>query len=486
MGINWDAAGIASDIAAGGGWSGVPWNSHYGLTQAYLFGIWTAQIFGGTLLDGLRLLNAVAFAVAATLIALTANILCGSRWLSILICGVALTAWGMLILVLTWEDNVLYLPAGTFAIYWGLRRLGHWRGIDSVMVGAVVGFGSLMSWQAAMFLFPPLYLATFLGGSHRAWPLRVRDFVAVVLAFLSARVSWAFFLWATGSKASLHRLLEILFSRPSPSFFPQGLTGWLNLSNQVGTVFQHLGHGLSHEVGPTLRDAAMMRPLEPFIGAAFLVACLAGCIGSAVRLRKSPRAEGHYIVACLTAFILSAAIYLDLMVDKYKRYEFVPIMLVLLLASSCGWIRKQWPTKRMMVFLASPLMMLVGSQAAIAFHWDRAWHQNLPLTTPKNYEGRNQESWYQYMRRVRSENPRACSFVFSFEELAHARYKLEIRAAVLSELPAPIIIGDPARVRGWPRPLPVRTLNDFNRQRRNCEWLSDDARRLAGIPTDRG
>jgi hypothetical protein len=79
--------------------------------------------------------------------------------------------------------------------------------------------------------------------------------------------------------------------------------------------------------------------------------------------------------------------------------------------------------------------------------------------------------------RIRSENPAACGFTFSLAEMEHvAQYKLEVRATLLSELPRPLFLGDPSLVREWFRPVPVMTPEEFRRQQRGCEWLSDEAR----------
>jgi hypothetical protein len=77
--INWDNAAYIAEIASGGyDWSHLPWSSHLGVGQAYKLGVWLAQLAGGSVIDGFRLLNALVFAATCWTLFDTSRRICGS------------------------------------------------------------------------------------------------------------------------------------------------------------------------------------------------------------------------------------------------------------------------------------------------------------------------------------------------------------------------------------------------------------------------
>src|SRR5262245_51785161 len=90
MGINWDAAAHATGIARWRrGWAALPWSSHYALGPLYVTGAVVARAVGGTVLDGVRGLGALALGLATALVATTAFRLSGRRALA----GLLTAAW---------------------------------------------------------------------------------------------------------------------------------------------------------------------------------------------------------------------------------------------------------------------------------------------------------------------------------------------------------------------------------------------------------
>ena len=248
MGINWDAAGYSTDIGRGGAWAGYPWNSHFGAWQVYWIGMHVARGLGATLLDGVRALNAVALAGSAAMLTL-----CGLRWklspiLAALIAGTYLCSWGTLLLVFTWEDNVLVHPGALAALTVCVFRVGDWRARDSILAGVCAGMASLMSWQGASFALPAMYVAAVLAGPDRSWFRRLRDSALVPLGLVAMRAIWVLIYWITATQLSLPRLLRTAFERPSPNYLPEHLSGWWTLLGRWREILDHVGVGVTHEV----------------------------------------------------------------------------------------------------------------------------------------------------------------------------------------------------------------------------------------------
>jgi hypothetical protein len=174
---------------------------------------------------------------------------------------------------------------------------------------------------------------------------------------------------------------------------------------------------------------------------------------------------------------ITAAIYLDLPVDKYKRYDYLPAFVSLAFAVIAHYAIRNRSLKRTRILTCLALSILVG-QGVAAFRWNRQWYAKLPATTPKDYVGHGSQTWFAYMRELSHKAPDACSFIFSFDEVLQARYQLEITASLLSELRQPKVIGAPPSAREWPRRLPLADAKAVAASLRACEWLSPGARRV--------
>ena len=477
MGINWDTAGYATDIGNAAPWAKLPWNSHFGVGQVYWLAMHLAPHLGLTALDGLRFLNALALACSTGVLTICALHLRLRPVLAALTGGLYLASWGTLILVFTWEDNVLVHPAGLAALAICLFHLGAWRWRHSLYAGLAVGLSSLMSWQGAAYALPVMYVALVLAGRDRRWWQRARDVALVPLGLVLARWLWLSLYWLTAHSLSYASLVRTAFESPSPNFLPQGLSQWLALLGNPRAILTHMGIGVCHELGPSVRDSSAIGPYLPYLGAGLLCLALVPWMVAVARSRKGNGGPVHFIAAAFLFMTLMAAIYLDLPVDKYKRYDYIPAFISLAFAVVARHATSSRLRKNTRIFICVAASILVG-QGVAAFRWNRQWYAKLPSTTPKDYAGHGNQTWFAYMRETGRQAPNACSFVFSFDEVLHARYQLEITAALLSELRQPKIIGAPPSAREWPRRLPLADSKTVAAGLRGCEWLSPGARRL--------
>jgi hypothetical protein len=477
MGINWDTAGYATDIGQASPWASPPWNSHYGVGQVYWLAMHLAPRLGLTALDGLRLLNALALAASAVVLTICALHLRLRPVLSALTGGLYLASWGTLILAFTWEDNVLVHPAGLAALAICLFHLNSWRGRTSLYAGLCVGLSSLMSWQGAAYALPVMYVALLLAGRDRRWWKRARDVGLVPLGLALARWLWLSVYWLTAHSLSYTGLLRTAFESPAPNFLPQRLSQWLALLANPRAILTHMGIGVCHELGPSARDSIVLVPYWPYLGAGLLCLALLPWVVAVVRSGKDNEGCFHFITAAFLLMTATAAIYLDLPVDKYKRYDYVPAFVSLAFAVVAHYAIRNRSLKRVRILICLAVALLVG-QGAAAYQWNRHWYAKLPATAPKDYVGHGSQTWFAYMRELSHKAPDACSFVFSFDEVLQARYQLEITASLLSELRQPKVVGAPPSAREWPRRLPLAETKTVAASLRGCEWLSPGARRV--------
>lgn len=476
MGMNWDAAGLAGDAVAGGSWAVLPWNSHFGVYHLYFVASRFAVLLGMPALDGVRALNAFAVAGSAAAVSF-ATLTLTSRWLwASLATGLFLSSWGTIVLVFTWEDNLLFHPFGLAALAYALVRIDHWRYQDSVVTGVLVALASLMSWQGASYLFPPLYAALFLGGQQR-WPIQLRDVIFVPVAFLFGRLSWVCLLWITAPSLHFSKLITAAFERPAPNFLPENLAGWIRLFGKRA-ILEHAGVGLAQVLGPPVGTSPRLSLHWPLLGLLLIIAALAAFVVTAFHARRSQGRPLHLVAASFAGLTAGALVYLDLLGDKYKRYDYLPPLVAILATAGLWRLLNRTSSIWLVRVGAAAVGSVVVVQTVFAYQWNRDWYARLPASEPKNFAGHESETWTAYFRRLRRENPAACAFVFSFEDVLHARYQLEIRAAMYSELINPAVVGAPATVKQWPRLIPDRPTHEVRASLRGCEWLSAGAQTL--------
>ena len=476
MGVNWDTAGYSGEIARGTPWARMPWNSHYGVGNVYWIAMHGARGIGLTALDGIRALNALAFAGSSLCLCLCALRMGVAAIQSVFLAAVYVTAWGTLSLVFTWEDNVLFHPAALAALAICVFRVGQWRWQDSLHAGLLVGLSSLMSWQGAAFAIPVCYASLFLAGSNRRWWQRLRDCALVPVGLVLARFAWVCGFWATAQGLPFSDLLRTAFERPVPSYLPKNYAGWIGLLGKWREVFTHLGLGVTHEIGPGIRDAAAVVPYLKLLGASLLGLAVLLWVATSLLFHRRFGRPSKFLTAAFLALTLSSAVYLDFPADKYKRYDYVPMFASLGLAAAAGAMaRRRTKTSWPRYCVLPAILVVVVGQLVVGYHWNRQWYASLPRSRPIGRAAHGKQTWFAYLRALREANGSACSFVFAFEELAHAESNLEIEAALFSELPNPLVVGGPPSAEKWIRPLPLVSAAQVLAGRRECQWISPGA-----------
>jgi hypothetical protein len=485
MGINWDTAAYGAEIASGRqGWSARPWSSHVALGPIYVSAAAVLRVLGGTVLDGLRAVGALALAVTAALMARMAWRLSGSRWVGAVVTAIWLASWGLITLVCTWEDNVLFLPFAAGALALALARSDRWRLGDSLGAGLIVGAGSLVSWQAAVYLFPALYVCLVFGGAGRSAGRRAAEAGALLAAFVATRVGWVVLYALTSQGLSFRELLITTFARPEPSYFPRGLGGWMELARAWRAALRHVATGLAQVVGPWPREAAPRGTTLVLVGGLILGAALAAWAITYRRARRIGATSGHILAATAVGLLFTAALYVDLPVDKYKRYDFIPMLAALGLSALVGAWRGQGRSPSQPATGAghrvprTPLYLLavlLAGELVLALAAHARFRAALPSRQPTGYHSRGGETWFAFARRLRDRTPDRCAYLFTFAEVRHARYQLEIVAALWSELPGAGVLGVPEEASRWRRPLPTPAPGASPPA---CAWVSPDARPL--------
>jgi len=502
MKLNWDTANYVSKYARGAaGWSDDPWNSHFALGAVYWLAHAVLSPLSGSYIFAVRALNALCFGLAGGLSAALFMRASGSRAFGCLIGCLYVSSWGLTLLLLHIEDNIVYLPFAVAVLAVAVHGLSGWRPVHSVAAGFTAGCGALISWQAGLYLLPAL-VAACVHLQARALTRRLRDVGLVVGAFTGAVLLWLG-LYALTSTHSFADLITVVTSRPEPSYFPETWHDFMLLVRGPVRVFRHLGLGLVHEVGPLATESRAWRRALPVLGLVWLIAMGVLAIGATVwakarRLRVLPFALGLcFAISALTS------LYVDLPSDAFKRYEFVPLLLGLCVAAFARAIGQTsgeiFPhmlgsSKRRFGWLLSGLVavcfVLFVVQLGAGLYWAKAYRAGLPDRHPPGYFGVGEQPWFVYLQHVRYQNPDRCRLVFALAELAHGRYQLEIPAA-LWDLPKErsrvrsrrsvadegfVALGNPHEVELWRHPIRVRPPELFRRQA--CDWLSEPARAL--------
>lgn len=453
--LNWDSANYVGLYASGSAnWSMVPWNSHFALGPIYWIGQRLVAPFGGSVFDGVRLLNGFALAVAGMGFLFVARRLCAHAWFAAGFTALYVLSWGVGILVLTFEDNVLYLPWVVWSLAWSLSRIGQWRPRDSVVCGALIAGGSLVSWQAGLYLFAPMFIALMLGGGGRTVSRTIGEAALCVAAFGVSVSGWVLFHAATSEGLTARQLFSVLLSRPEPSFFPRDWNEVVRLMGSPNRIARHLGTGIMYEAGPVALESHAVRSFLAQLGLLwFLLVAGSAAVASFWARIKDTAAPARIRVAVILIVLLAltvvTAVYVDLPSDKYKRYEYVPLLLSLfgaaVIGSDLGLFARTFWRRAAAVFLA----LAVVSQIASVLGHARRYRAEIETRQPTGYHGRDGMPWYVYFRRLRSETPDRCVYVFSQDELSHGRYQLEIAAGLWDALPDHRVLGEPGAGEDW-------------------------------------
>jgi hypothetical protein len=481
MGVNWDTAAYAADIGGASPWASLPWNSHYGVGHIYWLVMHLMAWLGLPALDGIRVANTLALAWSAAALTFCARALGLRPAMRLVVAGVYLTAWGTLILVATWEDNVLVQPAALSALAVCLARINAWRGRDSAWAGALVGLSSLMSWQGAAYLLP-VGCAALLAGRERTWTVRLRDALFVPMAFAGTRALWTIAFWMSASKLSLTTLLVTAFERPKPNFLPEAWKDWMAMLSKPRDILTHAGIGLTHELGPSFQNLPGVWARLHLLGGLLIGISLLLWLLLALLLRRRVNVRVRFLSVAFLCLTAATVIYLDVPADKYKRYDYLPIFASLAIPVACLGLERWFASKGVWRggirrLCLAVVCVLVLAQGVAAYRWNRQWYLAL-RDDPSDYRGRAGQTWLAFLRSVRRQDPTACFYVFAFSEMANGQYQLEIPAALSAELARARVIGAPQDAHFWGHPLPLADAAFVKANLRGCEWVSPQAQAL--------
>jgi hypothetical protein len=489
--INWDNGSYMASIAIGRlTWSAYPWNNHMGIGQEYLIGVKVAHLLGLTVVDGFRLVGAIAFAAGFACIADTLRVVTRSYLFAALLTLAWATAWVNLHYHLIIEDNWLFLAPAAATLRICVLRADDWRWRDGVACGALVMVAFLGSWQALPYLAPAMWAALLAGPRARRWWERARAAAVVPAAFLASLLLWAA-LFVASSSLKWKPLLAVVFSRPEPSFLPHSAAQlWATVKS--GVILDTLGTGVQYHLTFSAYKLSSALPIGTMklgrLALGFQIALAFAGAGLALRRRDL---RPHLLTAMLLLFTLVTSLHKDeATYAELKRYDFVPLYLVLIAGVGLGMVRMdRW----LRAGVAALLSVIIVVQTAFGLRWasrerasyrtTRPWSE-LPQPATQLY-GRDGLGWYGYFRRLRRENPHACRFVFVVTEFNSGWWNFDLMGALWSELPNHLTIGPPGNIidrplPAWRYPINFMYTNDARAKGLlgGCAWLSEDARRI--------
>jgi hypothetical protein len=197
-----------------------------------------------------------------------------------------------------------------------------------------------------------------------------------------------------------------------------------------------------------------------------------------VALKRGSSAP-HVLAASLALVTVLTPLYIDVPFRYLIRYDYLPLLLVPLGA----WALASRPRSS-----AAALGALVALQLVLALGWDRSFLAARPRLASwvgpipdDGWYGRDGQSYFAFFRAVGGRAPGACRYVFRLEEMRFGDWQFDVLAALWSELPRHLLIGDPAVIARW-RFKPNLATREAAAPlvAEPCAWLSPDAAALFG------
>ena len=474
--INWDQGAYIAGFASGkSGFTDLPWNAHFGIGHVYFAASCVARACGATVIDGFRALNAICFGMAGAILFSVARKLCGSRAVAALLTLCWATFWSSAVLVLTLEDNVLYMPAVAAIVAIVCQRADHWRPRDSVWAGICCALGGLVSWQVIGYIALAGWTALLAPTETRPLRTRIVRIGLLGLAFFGTLVAWCGMV-SMCSPHTMRTLLATLFSSPYQKFPKLPVTPLTDVRGALTTLGQAASWLLQH------RFFVFENP-RPWpargVGLLFLAVVLTVFVAATRAAVRHRRRALHTVAATLLVYTLLVAFYRDVGFRYVVRMDYLPVLLLPLSA---------WAASRLPRFsrrtLAVGLLCLAVTQLSLAWRWDlrtlaarptmKSW---MPPVPPGAWYGRNGQSWFGYFRTLARGHRGACAFLFRVQEVDFGDWQFDFDAALWSELPNHYLIGDRSATAFWrytPRMIDPREAQLLTR----CAWMSPDARAL--------
>jgi hypothetical protein len=473
--INWDAGGYLHEIASGKlDWSSKPWNVHYLLHYLYLLGVWTAAPFGGTPADGFRLVQAASAGVTFGLLLDACRRLSGSWWVAALGAASWLTAFVTIFLVLTLEDNLIYLAPAAAVVWLLATRHAVWSWREALASGACAAVATLISAQGVLHLFPALLVTLVLRPRAVRWPRRLAEAALVLVGLLGATALIILALAAT-SQLGARALAEILLAGPNETEFPQTGAEILTLATDTSGALRVLGIGFSYQLFANRLPFAAPHELKT-IGRLLLGALVCVWVATGVLVHRRERWAPHVLASTLLLLTLLTAPYRDVEYAYLKRLDFLPLLLAPLAAALLAAL----PARRWRHAGTAALAALVIAQAALAATWRHHEVRGYPTLDKTvvgrpvpGYHGTPEGPFLHHFRRIRERFPDACEYIFDITEVAPGQWNHDVTGSLWSELPDHAVIGEEAA--RWLRPPRAIAPTD-PRATRACAWRSPAAR----------
>ena len=487
--INWDNAAYIAEMASGGySWSHLPWSSHLGIGQEYKLGVWLAQVFGGTVIDGFRVVNAAFFAAACLILFDTSRRLCASRVQAAVLTALWATAWVNLHYHLILEDNFLFLAPCAAMLRICVLRAEAWRPRDSLVAGTFCLLGLLGSYQALPYIFAAGYTALLAPG--RTLSIRVRDAALVGVGFVATLLTWMVFTAAT-SRLSWKVVSAQVLMGPQPNYLPRSPALLIKYILDGHSVLQTLGNGVLWNLSFHAYTLPFGPPMSRWALGVLAVVLLVAVFVWATRWSWRTRHFGpHILAATLLLLTFATSIHKDeVEYTGLKRYDFVPLLLVFLAAFLLGELRKHSVRDIFARVGLTLALVVVLAQLALGLRWTvleqaryvttSGWNQ-FPHPEPMMY-GREGKSWFRYFRDLDREHHDACTLVFSYGEIADSTWNFDITGSLYSEVHDHLVVADDAMIARF-QPSRRRVVPHLVRPQEasipSCAWVSKEARQL--------
>jgi hypothetical protein len=487
--INWDNAAYIAEIASGGyDWSHLPWSSHLGVGQVYKLGVWLAQLFGGSVIDGFRLVNALVFAATSWVLFDTSRRIGTSRLQAAVLTLLWATAWVNLHYHLILEDNFLFLAPCAALLRISVLRVDSWRVRDSLLCGVFCLLGFLGSYQALPYMLTAAYAALL--GPGRRWYVRFRDAALVGGGFLGSLLAWMTMTVVT-SRLTWKVVAGQVMLGPTPNFMPRSPAAMVKYIFDGRSVLETFGNGVFWNLSFHAYNLPWGPPLSRWWLGLFGALVLLTLFIVATRWSWKTR---HYAPHILAATLLMLAFVTSLHKDAaeytgLKRYDFVPLILVFLIAFALVGLRQQLARRWLAAFGLSIAGLVIVAQLALGLRWTMHEHARYQTTSSWNHFphpepmqfGREGKSWFRYFRDLDRQHRDACTLVLSYGEIADSTWNFDITGSLYSEVHAHLVLVDqsmmtrfaPTRRRVVPRWAPAESASIPA-----CAWVSEPAREL--------
>lgn len=474
--LNWDNGGYVADLATTRDYLVRPWSAHFAIAPLYAAGAAIVRLFHGTIFDGLRLATIFAFTLSGFLIADLVAAITTSALATFGLTALFATFWVNQFLLLTVEDNLLYVPLLVLLFRVSLLREAGFRRRDALLAGAIAGLAYMLSLQALLYIFPALWLCLLARPAHDdAISPRLGNVGLCIVGGVLA-IGAVLVLMSIG-RAELGTLYGTLVTPPNPPLRMRAPSDWLGAFDALGWA---AGLSIQHSAYSPPPTYGIGRTN---LGLVFLLIVIAYTAWLARRAWRDRSITLGLVALTLVFFTIATPLRIDDGYAYLKRFDFFPACLALSLA---------FVGKRHARALGGVALFVAAVQLGLGLRWaarHRAEYASLPCPPPQvhpsstNY-GRDGKSWVKYFRDLREAHPQACAFVFDVDEISEGAWWQEIPGALWSELPDHVVLGLKSQVQLWRHPPRMADPRREDRRQwtRPCAVVSCAARARLAIP----